>query len=165
VRAFLIGLLWLGAVPAAEAAPARDTVAGWGEITVAQGFARARVRVRVDASSGPHGANPVGVIEVEDEIASVQGVADVTCLAVDGNAATVWGQLRRPVPHPTAPGFTWQQVELHITDSRKPEDREDLFSPTLVAGEIPLRPVTSCEPAPATNALARGTFTVLNAPP
>jgi hypothetical protein len=152
--------------PAAVAAPKQDSVVGSGEVPREHGE---RFRFEVAAHSGPTGENPRGVINMwwEDADVRAKGLAEVTCVAVEGNRATVWGKFRKPIPVFHTPGSTYQIMAVTVVDGGSGKENDRL---TGLIGSSPTEfpPVRTCTPQEDITFIpfsGRGNFTVRDAEP
>jgi hypothetical protein len=137
-----IGVAVLLALPGVSGAqvPTQDSVTLTGH-----GDAGAFFLVTIDATSGPSGENPTGLVDFTVAGAPVSG--PVTCLAVSGNTATINVQDQ-----------LFGLVTVQVLDGQP-----DTFD-AAQAGRAP----TDCAPLPPTGAggpLTNGDIVVVDAPP
>jgi hypothetical protein len=115
-------------------------------------------KVHVNAKSAPDGSQAQGMMFVRSKgpIDDIDVNADVTCLNVVGNSATIGGEVTRS-NHPAFP--VGSGIVIDVTDNGEPGDQDAwLLSPERTPPEI-------CpEPIPLTREESRGNFVVHDAP-
>jgi hypothetical protein len=121
--------------------PVQDSVSGQGSA----GFGRQGVSFRIDAHSGPSGEAPTGTASLTAPLLNATFTGPVTCLAVNGNSAT----LNFVVTNPSNPAeslvFTYSVIDSPAGDQfidgfnqRSPTDcsARTSFPEPIISGDV-----------------------------
>ena len=121
--------------------PVQDSVSGQGSA----GFGRQGVSFRIDAHSGPSGEAPTGTASLTAPLLNTTFTGPVTCLAVNGNSAT----LNFVVTNPSNPAeslvFTYSVIDSPAGDlfidgfnQRSPTDcsARSSFPEPIISGDV-----------------------------
>jgi hypothetical protein len=133
------------------------SVSGAADVLLFDIFGLTRVRLSIDARSGPAGQNPSGTVRIETPSGEVSGT--VTCVSVRGALATIGVRLQEALPGGVSAGL----IDVADYSSVPGSGLEDLVALTPVAtapSECP-SPLVASGFSEALN----GTFVVAPAPP
>jgi hypothetical protein len=107
----------------------------------------------LNATSGPNGENPSGLVRFDFISGFFHFGGPVTCLAVNGNTATI--------SFPSQMDFAPDTFTVEVVD-----DQPDTWA---ISGPFPSRPPTDCPPIPpgadTRRPLSSGDFTVIDSQP
>lgn len=155
--ALLVSVLMVGTTAAAGK---QDSFVGSG-----RGFyADNTIRLVLSAHSGPSGENPQGQVHFTG-LFGLSGKADVTCLNVAGNKASLVARVQNPAS--VRPGTDAIDIFVYAADNgapgQSPDDGID-FGYATYSGYTP-DPITSCQNFGGSIPATQGNFVIKDATP